>query len=119
MKGNYSNKKPSGSGERDEAPKLENGKDYNEAGSDNVDKVDSVDVRQDEHSMPTKGKENSVIRNYRGGRLNQQRYFDGNGNPYLDIDYTDHGNSAMHPNVPHEHKIERRNGRIFRKKEGR
>lgn len=73
MKGNYSGKNSDGdSGEKDPAPKLENGKDYNEAGSDDVGKVDSVDVRQDEHSMPTKGQENSVVKNYHGGRLIQE-----------------------------------------------
>ena len=32
-------------------------------------------------------------------------YYDGDGNAYLDIDYSDHGNPKTHPTVPHEHDI--------------
>jgi hypothetical protein len=34
-----------------------------------------------------------------------ERYYNQEGMAYLDIDYTDHGNPKMHPNVPHEHDI--------------
>ena len=32
-------------------------------------------------------------------------YYDAKGNAYLDIDYSNHGNAKLHPNVPHEHRI--------------
>ncbi|MCQ2551105.1 MAG: hypothetical protein MJ146_02785 [Clostridia bacterium] len=82
-----------------------NGKDYNPAGSSSVKKVDSVTKVDDLHKMPDRGKPNSVDQNYKDGELTTERYFDEKGEPYLDIDYTDHGNSKTHPNVPHEHDV--------------
>lgn len=37
------------------------------------------------------------------GIVHQERYYDKDGNPHLDIDYSDHGNPKKHPVVPHEH----------------
>lgn len=83
----------------------ENGVDYNSAGSSSVGKVDSVSIVADEHSLPTSGTPNSVTQNYKDGKLHSERYYGEDGKTYLDIDYTDHGNSKMHPQVPHQHKI--------------
>ena len=82
-----------------------NGVDYNGAGSNSVKDVNSVDIIADGHSVPTKGTPNSVTQNYKGGHLDSERYYDDNGNAYLDIDYSNHGNPKTHPNVPHEHDI--------------
>ncbi len=82
-----------------------NGKDYNEAGSNSVGEVDSVNVTADEHGASKTGTPNSVTRDYNDGRLRYERYYDGDGNAYLDIDYSDHGNPKTHPTVPHEHNI--------------
>lgn len=81
------------------------GIDYNRAGSNRVRQVDSVDFTIDCHSMPTQSSPNSVTQNYKDGSLDSERYYDDNGNAYLDIDFTNHGNPKTHLNVPHEHDI--------------
>lgn len=65
---------------------------YNTAGSSNVGEVHTIQILSNAHSMPTTSSPNSVSRNYREGKLATERYFNQNGEPYLDIDYTDHGN---------------------------
>ena len=85
--------------------RLQNGLDYNTAGSSSVRRVDSVQTLSEAHSMPISGSLNLATRNYKNGSLYTERYFGSDGKPYLDIDYTDHGNSKMHPDVPHQHKI--------------
>lgn len=88
-----------------EPSKPENGIDYNRAHSKNVKEVDSVIHRTDQ-KVPMYSSPNSVIQKpSKDGSLMTERYFDKNGKAYLDIDYTDHGNSKKHPIVPHEHKI--------------
>lgn len=52
-----------------------------------------------------KGVSNSVTQSYVDGKFTQERYYDDNGNAYLDIDYSDHGNPKTHPSVPHQHHI--------------
>lgn len=92
-----------------------NRKDYNKAGSSSVGKVTSVVEFNDLHSMSSHGTPNSVSKNYKNGKLNSERYYDKNGDAYLDIDYTNHGNSKLHPNVPHEHSIHfDKNGNMHR-----
>ena len=91
-----------------------NGQDYNSAGSSNVGRVDTVTTLSNVHSIPTTGTPNSVTKNYKDGKLNMERYYDNNGEPYLDIDYSNHGNAKMHPYVPHEHKIAFKDGKIDR-----
>jgi len=80
---------------------------YNSAESSSIGVVRSeteVSISKDEHtSIPTTGKPNSVTIIKRDGKIEQERYYDGNGEPYLDIDYSDHGNPKKHPEVPHEH----------------
>lgn len=82
-----------------------NGEDYNTAGSNSVGTVDSANTTSDLHSVPQHGTPNSVSKNYKNGKLDSERYYDANGDAYLDIDYTNHGNSKLHPDVPHEHSI--------------
>lgn len=82
-----------------------NGEDFNSAGSNSVKQVDSVSITVDLHSVPTNGTPNSASQNYINGKLDSERYYDGDGNAYLDIDYSDHGNPKTHPRVPHEHDI--------------
>ncbi|MBQ9531882.1 MAG: hypothetical protein IJR70_07390 [Eubacterium sp.] len=85
--------------------KPRNKTDYNAAGSKSVGKVDSVTTTNNVHTVPEHGQPNSVSQNYKNGKLSSERYYDNNGNAYLDIDYTNHGNAKLHPHVPHEHKI--------------
>ena len=70
----------------------------------------------DSHSMPQTGTPNSVTKNYKDGKLSTERYYGGDGKPYLDIDYSNHGNAKMHPHVPHEHKITFKDGKMNRAK---
>ena len=92
---------------------------YNSANSKSVGMVTKIEKLENVHSMPISGTPNSVIQNIRNNKIENERYFDENGTPYLDIDYTDHGNPKMHPFVPHEHKISFENGKINREKAGR
>lgn len=55
-------------------------------------------------SLPTRHKPNSRLSLYRRGKLEQERYYDGEGKAERDIDYSDHDNPKQHPDVPHEHK---------------
>lgn len=89
---------------------------YNTAGSSNIGEVHTIQTLSNAHSMPTTSSPNSVSRNYREGKLATERYFNQNGEPYLDIDYTDHGNKKMHPYVPHEHKTVYKDGNLQRQK---
>lgn len=96
---------PDFDGGNDNPPRPINGEDYNAAGSSKVKAVDDVIIMQDAHDVPASGIPDSVVQNYKGGKINSERYYDSDGNAYLDIDYTDHGNPKTHPNVPHEHDI--------------
>lgn len=91
----------------------------NPAGSKSVREVESVQTLEDAHSMPLESKPNSAIQNYKEGDLVTERYYGSDGKPYLDIDYTDHGNPKMHPIVPHEHDISFDSGHFSREKVGR
>lgn len=92
---------------------------FNNAASKSIKTVDVIKQVHNAHNMPEFGAKNSVIQNYRNGILSTERYYDDTGTPYLDIDYTNHGNSKIHPVVPHEHKIKVENGRILRERKGR
>ena len=94
-----------------------NGEDFNSAGSNSVGQVDSVTITADVHSVPTTGDANSVSKNYKDGKLDSERYYDGDGNAYLDIDYSDHGNPKTHPIVPHQHHITWKDGEPHRGKD--
>lgn len=97
---------------------FKNGVDYNTANSQSVKQVDHIQTLSEVHSIPIVSSPNSVTRNYRNGSLYTERYFGENGKPYLDIDYSNHGNPSTHKNVPHEHIIEfDTNGKMHRRKE--
>lgn len=92
---------------------------FNNAASKSVKTVDYTFQVYNVRSMPEHGDANSVVQNYRNGSLSTERYFDEKGTPYLDIDYSNHGNPKTHPIVPHEHDIEIVDGHIKREKKGR
>lgn len=78
---------------------------YNSAHSDLVrivTKVNEIDVTRHQH-LEIRGEPNSVAIIWRDGKAIRERYFDENGDAYLDIDYRDHGNSTCH-SVPHQHR---------------
>lgn len=81
---------------------------YNVCGSKSV-KIVNVEneiniVDDNKHiRVPYNGIPNSVLIIRKEGVIHQERYYDEFGLPYLDIDYTDHGNPKQHPIVPHEH----------------
>lgn len=75
---------------------------------------DEADIYKDK--LEIKGEPNSVTKSYKHGRMIQEQYYDENGDVYLDIDYTDHGNPKFHPIVPHQHNWYRdENGKPRRK----
>lgn len=92
-----------------------NGVTYNTARSSNV-KIVKIVINSMAHSVPKTYKPYSVFRKSGNNGLISERYYNGKGEPYLDIDYTDHGNAKHHPIVPHEHIISYKNGKINRKK---
>lgn len=94
-----------------------NGEAFNTAGSSSIGQVDSKNVVNDHHSIPMSGEPNSVTQSYVDGKLTQERYYDSDGNAYLDIDYSDHGNPKTHPMVPHQHHITWQNGKPRRGKD--
>lgn len=83
-----------------------NAMDFNSAGSKDVKTVEKANVIGDDNHIgaPIKSIPNSVTKIVFNGKLIRERFYDGNGNVYLDIDYTNHGNAATHPIVPHQHK---------------
>ena len=122
MKGDYSGFGSSGNyvGASDSGGSFKNGSDYNTAGSKDVGQVDSIQTVSNLHSKPVSSTPNSVIKNYKNGKLSSERYYGKDGRPYLDIDYTNHGNAKTHPHVPHQHKISFQDGKMHREKtEGR
>ncbi len=51
----------------------------------------------------------------KNGNIKIRRWYDANGNAIRDLDMTNHGNSKLHPEFPHEHKWEFIDGIIKRK----
>ena len=96
------------------------GMDYNKAGSSDVrkvDKINKIDTTDNKNKLGIKSEPNSVTKNYKHGRMIQERYYDENGDVYLDIDYTDHNNPKYHPIVPHQHNWYRNEeGKLKRRK---
>ena len=88
------------------------------AGLKNFRKVDSTKRCDDAHKLPEEGDPNSVLQNFKDGKLTSERYYDENGKAYLDIDYPDHGNPKWHPDVPYEHPITFEDGHFHRGAEG-
>lgn len=66
-------------------------------------------------SVSLKHRPNSVIKRVENGYVVSERYYDENGDVYLDIDYTNHGNPKTHPKVPHIHRwVKDNNGKLHR-----
>ena len=56
------------------------------------------------HNIPITGQPDSVTQKLdKEGNVEKERYYDKNGNPTIDVDYTNHGNPKRHPKVPHIH----------------
>ena len=92
-----------------------NGTLFNTAGSSSIGEVDSKTKVTGAHSIPMQGASNSVTQLYdNNGNLVQERYYGEDGNAYLDIDYSDHGNPKTHPTVPHQHHITWQDGEPHR-----
>ena len=70
------------------------------------------------HKAPTKGAPNSSVDvlDSTTGEVNTRRYYDSNGDVYRDVDMTNHGNSKLHPEFPHEHHWFRDSNGILRRK---
>ncbi len=52
---------------------------------------------------PGQGVPNSTYTWYKNGKPFQKRWYDSNGKPKLDKDFTNHGNRKKHPVTPHYH----------------
>ena len=78
---------------------------FNTAGSTKVREVSSVIIWHSHSTPPIKGEPDCVYRCFDNGVLTSERYYDSGGHPYLDIDYTNHGNAKLHPYVPNQHDI--------------
>ncbi len=52
-------------------------------------------------NLKSTGIPNSRVSQYRNGKKYKERFYGADGRAYMDIHYTDHGNPARHPNVPH------------------
>lgn len=87
---------------------------YNLAGSSKVRVVNMIIIGVGSHRVPIKSKPNSVFQKIVNGKVREERYYNSKGEPYLDIDYTDHGRPDIHVN-PHQHIIKYKNGRLIRK----
>ncbi len=96
---------------------------YNKAQSNSVGIVKEkniIKVNDDEHvKVSIKGSPNSVTIIERNGIIETERYYDEQGNPYLDIDYTNHGNAGKHEIVPHEHKWTKREDGTYKREKWR
>lgn len=68
-------------------------------------------------NIPSKYHKNSVIKKIIGNYVVSERYYNDNGEAYLDIDYTCHGRPNVHPEVPHIHRWTKdENGNLHRNK---
>lgn len=90
---------------------------YNTARSMMVGKV-SIVVNSTAHGVPITFKPFSVFRRSGQRGLISERYYNSRGEPYLDIDYTNHGNAGRHPTVPHQHSIKYENKTMIRQRKG-
>ena len=92
---------------------------YNKAGSKDVGIVISINViKKEGHiKLPMKSAPNSVAILKENEKTIQERYYNNKGEPYLDIDYTNHGNKNTHNIVPHQHKWSKnKDGKLIREK---
>ena len=96
---------------------LKGGMSYNSAGSSEVGTVSSGKIIGMGEKVPTTSTPSAVVQKRNGDKIIVERYYNEKGEPYLDIDYTDHGNPKAHPIVPHKHNINLENGHIKRGKQ--
>ena len=88
---------------------------YNFKSSSLVKKVENCYAYHSSVSVPTKHKPNTVVKRIVNGYVASERYYNENGEAYLDIDYTCHGNPNTHPEVPHVHKwVKNAEGKLHR-----
>ena len=86
---------------------------YNIARSSSVRSVSVINNIGKSHSLPTHSAPNSVSQKMRNGKLYEERFYNSKGEPYLDIDYSNHSAPSKHVN-PHQHAIIIVNGHIKR-----
>ncbi|MGG4144325.1 hypothetical protein ABEW34_14465 [Paenibacillus algorifonticola] len=60
-------------------------------------------IVENARSLPVTGIPYSSKDHIKQGQLEQRRYYGSDGRAELDIDYTNHGNTQINPNVPHRH----------------
>jgi len=77
---------------------------YNFFHSNLVKNVTKTYISSQGTSIPKFGSPNSVYKKVINGYIVTERYYNSNGEVYLDIDYTCHGNPKEHPFVPHIHR---------------
>lgn len=87
---------------------------YNFLGSKLVKKVTNTFISDKGVSIKKIGHPNSVSKKIIGGYVVTERYYNNKGEAYLDIDYTCHGNPAVHPFVPHIHRWTYIDGKLQR-----
>ena len=76
---------------------------YNIAGSSLVKQVDNIYSHEGKQDIPILHKPNTVLKILVNNTVVSERFYGKDGIVYLDIDYTNHGNPATHPVVPHIH----------------
>lgn len=89
------------------------GVNYNIARSSSVRSVSTINNVGESHSLLERSVPNSVSQKMRNGKLYEERFYNSKGEPYLDIDYSDHNTPGKHTN-PHQHAIIIVNGHIKR-----
>ena len=67
------------------------------------------------NKLPTVSKPNSSMDIVDDGNVIRRRFFDKNGNVTKDVDFTNHGNPKLHPEVPHVHEWQWINGKPVQK----
>ena len=80
---------------------------YNFLFSELVGKVKNIVTSGQGTSIPYEAEPFSVHKKIIRGLVITERYYNNEGLPYLDIDYTCHGNPETHPCVPHIHRWKR------------
>ncbi len=90
---------------------------YNFCNSKLVQQVEKTFVSKQGESIRMFGTPNSVVKKIIDDYIVTERYYNDNGEAYLDIDYTFHGNLKKHPFVPHIHRWRKdANGKLERGK---
>lgn len=91
---------------------------YNFRKSTLVKKVTGIYFSKKGISIKATGQPNSVTKKIVNGLVVSERYYDDNGNAYLDIDYTNHNNPKAHPFVPHIHRWRKNENGVLQRMSG-